>query len=210
MAFTELTTTNATEEANRLRIEFLFLDLETCERCRGTDSSLESAIDVVRETLTAAGVELEIEKIHIESAERARELRFVSSPTIRVNGRDVALELRESSCGSEACTDGCGESIACRVWVHRGEEYTEPPVAMIVDAILREVYRGSPMEAASVADPYELPANLARFFNVAPQADAETPAVSSCCSPAEQSSCCEAEDKAECCGAATEGSCGCR
>jgi hypothetical protein len=36
--------------------------------------------------------------------------------SIRVNGRDVALELRESSCGSEACTDGCGEPIACHVW----------------------------------------------------------------------------------------------
>ncbi len=200
---------------DRLRIEFLFLDLETCERCRGTDSNLESALGLVRETLLATGVEIEIDKVQVESAEQARKLRFESSPTIRVNGRDVALELRESSCGSEACTDGCGESIDCRVWVHREAEYTEPPVEMIVDAILREVYGGSVMERAPVMEPYELPANLARFFGVEPAAgaevaEAEARTESACCSPAEQSSCCEPEDKAECCDASPGSTCGCR
>jgi Domain of unknown function (DUF2703) len=56
-------------------------------------------------------------------------------------GRTSRWSCEESSCGSEACTDGCGDQIACRVWVHRGREYTEPPVAMIVDAILGHVYR---------------------------------------------------------------------
>lgn len=97
------------QSSDGLRIEFLFLDLTTCSRCLGADRSLESALDVVREALQATGVELEVDKILVESAEQARTLRFVSSPTIRVDGHDVALELRESSCGSEACTDGCGE-----------------------------------------------------------------------------------------------------
>jgi hypothetical protein len=81
----------------------------------------------------------------------------VSSPTIRVNGDDVALELCESSCGSEACTDGCGDQIACRVWVQRGREYTEPPVAMIVDAILGHVYSGPSPRPRVEAQSYELP-----------------------------------------------------
>ena len=84
-----------------LRIDSLFLDLTTCTRCRGADRSLESALEVARDVLTAAGTEVEVNKIHVESATKARELGFVSSPTIRVNGRDIALELRESSCGSE-------------------------------------------------------------------------------------------------------------
>jgi Domain of unknown function (DUF2703) len=208
-----------TTTTDRLRIDFLFLDLETCTRCRGTDRSLESALDAARELLAANDTEVEVNKIHVESAELARELRFESSPTIRVNGRDVALELRESSCGSEACTDGCGEAIACRVWVHAGKEYTEPPVALIVDAILREVYGEAVVKRGPDAASYELPENLERFFagrvaaepHQAPaQAAAAAPVHADCCSPAGQRSCCDAEDKAECCGAATGGSCGCR
>ncbi len=187
----------------RLRIEFLFLDLTTCTRCLGADRSLEAALEVVRETLEGAGVEVELDRVLVASEEQARALRFVSSPTIRVDGRDVALELRESSCGSEACTDGCGDHIACRVWVYRGREYTEPPVAMIVDAILRRVYG----DAAPASEPgaYELPENLARFFSGKPAA-----AESACCAPAEQEACCAPEAKAECCGADHEQGCGCR
>jgi hypothetical protein len=190
-----------------LRIDFLLLDLTTCTRCRGADRNLESALEVARDVLTAASAEVAVNKIHVESAAQARELGLVSSPTIRVNGRDIALELRESSCGCEGCTNGYGESIDCRVWVHGGREHTEPPVEMILDAILREVYGGSAVERARHPEPYELPENLERFF--AGKA-AAVPAATACCSPAEQSSCCEAEDKVECCGTATETGCGCR
>ena len=196
------------QTSGRLRLEFLFLDLTTCSRCLGADRSLESALDVVRKVLQATSVELEVDKILVESAEQARALRFVSSPTIRVDGQDVALELRESSCGSEACTDGCGDQIACRVWVHRGEEYTEPPVAMIVDAILGHVYGGAPSSGASEPEPYELPENLTRFFSARSVSAEATP--SACCASSEQNSCCEAEAKADCCGAEIEEGCGCR
>jgi Domain of unknown function (DUF2703) len=188
-----------------LRIEFLFLDLTTCSRCLGADRSLESALDVVREVLQATGVELEVDKILVESAEQARALRFVSSPTIRVDGHDVALELRESSCGSEACSDGCGDQIACRVWVYRGHEYTEPPIGMIVDAILGHVYGGAELRAGSVAEAYELPQNLVHFFS---GRGASTE--SACCPASELESCCEQAAKEECCGASTKEGCGCR
>ena len=137
----------------------------------------------------------------VESEEQARALRFVSSPTIRVDGDDVALELRESSCGSEACTDGCGDQIACRVWVHRGREYTEPPVQMMVDAILGHVYGGAPARAASEPGAYELPENLARFF--AGKAASAAFRDRACCPPAEQRFCCDADAKEGCCDAAT-------
>lgn len=191
-----------------LRIDFLFLDLTTCTRCRAADRSLASALEVARDVLTAAGTEVQVNKIHVESAAQARALGLVSSPTIRVNGRDIAHELRESRCGREACSDGCGEQVDCRVWVHRGREHTEPPVEMILDAILRELYAGSAVERERAPDPYELPENLERFF--AGNAAAVTADGSGCCSPAEQSTCCEAEDKPECCGTATGTGCGCR
>jgi hypothetical protein len=196
-----------------MQIDLLYLDLEKCDRCRGTDRNLGLALDAVATELEARGIAVDVRKSHVTSAEQARELRMLSSPTLRVNGRDVALELHESSCGSESCTDGCGESINCRVWIHEGEEHTVPPVAMIAEAILREV---SDVGARGTADgleanSYELPENLARFFagaEVARQHAADAPA--QCCSTQEQRSCCKPVEKAACCGSATDGSCGCR
>ena len=191
--------------SRKLRIEFLFLDLTTCTRCLGAERSLASALEVVRETLEAAGVEVELDKVLVASEEQARALRFVSSPTIRVDGRDVALELRESSCGSEACTDGCGDQIACRVWVYRGREYTEPPVAMIVEAILRRVYGarapGRRARAGGLRAAGEPGALLRRQGRLSGE---------DCCEPAEQETCCAPEAKADCCGADHEAGCGCR
>jgi Domain of unknown function (DUF2703) len=157
-------TIDGPETRRKLRIDLLVLDLTTCTRCLGANRSLEAALERVGDVLRAAGVEPEVNKVRVESAEHARALRFVSSPTIRVDGEDVALELRESPCGAEACTDGCGDDTACRVWVYRGVEYTEPPVEMIVDAILRRVYGEAAAPRADVAAGYALPPNLVRFF----------------------------------------------
>ena len=195
-----MTTAPDALDAGEVRIEFMFLDLTTCTRCLGTDRSLESALELTREVLAATGVKVEVSKILVESAEQARALRFASSPTIRVNGTDVTLELRESPCGSEACTDGCGDQIACRVWVHRGQEYTEPPPAMIVEAILREVYgRAGAAGSAASTGSYELPENLERFYA---GKDAAAGQRDACCSPAKQETCCGPSDKADCCGTA--------
>src|SRR5688500_14156302 len=126
--------------AEKLIIDFLYLDLTTCTRCRGTDRSLDAGLAAVGDVLAAAGVKVEVRKVHIRSAAEARAWRFVSSPTGRINAVDIAVELRESSCGSEACVDGCGDHIDCRVWVFGGREYTEPPRGLIVDAVLRQMY----------------------------------------------------------------------
>ena len=189
-----------------LVIDFMYLDLETCDRCRGTDASLEDALADVGRVLDAAGVEVTVHKMLIDSAAQARALGFVSSPTIRVNGQDIALELRESSCAEcgEAC--GCDGQIDCRVWVWQGREYIVAPAPMIVDAMLREVYadRHRPAEAASAV---AVPENVLRFLAGKEQ---QAAASKSCCSSAKQDTCCDASEKASCCGAATAGSCGCQ
>lgn len=148
------------EAERKLEIELLYLDLDVCERCQGTEKSLEEALAEVSRVLEATGVEVEVKKIHVQSEEQARQLGFVSSPTIRINGRDIQLEVRESLC--ESCGDLCGENVNCRVWVYQGREYTVPPKGMIIEAILRAVY-GRPAEAGQ-EQPRELPENLRRFF----------------------------------------------
>lgn len=188
-----------------ITIDFLFLDLTTCTRCVGTDHSLEAALGIVRDVLGATGAVVAVRKTLVETAEQARDLRFVSSPTIRINGRDIALDLKETPCGSEACSCD-GDPIACRVWTYRGREYTEAPVGLIVDAVLGELYGGVARPRPGAPETYELPENLESFFAGESQGTIEQ---SACCSPAEQASCCEPSAKADCCEPLTSGGCGC-
>ncbi len=150
--------------SRQVDVDFLFLDLNTCTRCVGTNENLDIAIDSVKQVLALTGVQLNVNKVLIDSEEKAQAHRFVTSPTIRVNDRDIALETKESRCDS--CSDlcGCEEGTDCRVWIYQGQEYTEAPVAMIVDALLQEVY-GMPQKPADALVEYgEVPENLQNFF----------------------------------------------
>ncbi len=144
----------------KLLIEFMYIDLTVCDRCLGTDASLEEAVNETANVLKATGYNIEVRKILVESEEQARDLGFVSSPTIRINGQDIQLDLKESLC--ESCGDVCGEDVDCRVWIWQGREYTTPPKAMIIDAILKHVYGGA--VGGANLKPREVPDNLKRFF----------------------------------------------
>ncbi len=190
-------------------VDFLFLDLNTCTRCVGTNENLDIAIDSVKQTLGLTGVQLNVNKVLIDSEEKAQAHRFVTSPTIRVNDRDIALETKESQCDS--CSDlcACEEGTNCRVWIYQGQEYTEAPVAMIVDALLKEVY-GLPQKPADALVEYgEVPENLQHFF--ASQSQQVANMSPDCCALEKQESCCEPSEKSACCGEVSQtGSCGCQ
>lgn len=155
---------NQVEEKNKIIIDFLYLDLNICNRCQGTDTGLEEAIADVAKLLESVGVEIVINKIHVNSKEKAIQYRFITSPTIRVNGRDIQMEFKESLC--ESCGDLCGDEVDCRVWVYKGKEYNVPPKAMIIDAILREVYGNTKKMSNNEVNKksYQLPENLRKFF----------------------------------------------
>lgn len=153
-------TSSSRSAKKRVEIDFLYLDLSICTRCQGTDQSLDDALSEVGKVLEASGSEVVVNKINVTSEELAMKHRFVSSPTIRVNGRDIQMEVKESLC--ESCGDLCGDEVDCRAWVYQGEEYTVPPKAMIVEGILREVF-GGPTESVSRQD-YILPENLKRYY----------------------------------------------
>jgi hypothetical protein len=192
----------------KVAIDFLYLDLDTCDRCIGTNTNLDAALDQIAHLLQAAGIQVLVQKTHVASEDQARKLRFVSSPTLRVNGQDVALELRESPCGAEACT--CNGGIDCRVWVWQGQELTEAPTPMTVDAILGEVYGGSDRPVTEALLPEDVPENLKRFFASKREQPSNQATEMSCCSATEQATCCEPSAKTSCCGAAPAGSCGCQ
>ena len=148
---------------HQVAIDFMYLDLETCTRCcRGTDANLEAALAEVGRVLDAAGEDVSVRKTLVASAEQARALGFVSSPTIRVNGTDIALELRVAAL-SAARPALAMAPLTAEVWVWQGQEHTEAPTSMIVDAILRGIYGGG--ERAIAPLPVgAVPENLARFF----------------------------------------------
>ncbi len=151
-------------EKRKIVIDFMYLDLSICMRCQGAEDSLEEAIADVAKVLELTGAEVVVNKIHIDSKEKAIQYRFESSPTIRINGKDIQLEIKESLC--ESCGDLCGDEVDCRVWVYKGKEYNVPPKAMIIDAILREVYSDKKVQLNERVDTkaYQLPENLRRFF----------------------------------------------
>ena len=148
-----------------LQIEFLFLDLATCTRCRATDATLLEAIERTRPALDTAGVAVDLTKTLVASEAQAQALDFVSSPTIRINGVDIAGELVESACDSCSETCACNGGVDCRDWLWRGERSHEPPLGLIVEAILRHA-GGADLGGATTpaSGSGTVPANLRRYF----------------------------------------------
>lgn len=132
----------------KLKIDFLYLDLSTCERCGKTDKVLDDALDELKEEMRDAG-EVIVNKIKIKSDEEARKHGLVRSPTIKINGVDVeeilsgALEVKDNYC--ESCADICGDSCLestgggtqCRVVGYQGKTYEAVPKEMIKEAIIK-------------------------------------------------------------------------
>ena len=63
-----------------MRVSFLYY-----EDCPSYDLALERLRDVMDEE----GIPGEVEVVKVETEEQARELRFVGSPTIRVDGQEI-------------------------------------------------------------------------------------------------------------------------
>ncbi|MPM11728.1 hypothetical protein SDC9_58078 [bioreactor metagenome] len=143
----------------KVLVEYLYLDLQTCDRCIGTDEVLDEVMTILTPALQLAGLEVEYSKIKMETAEFAERYRFLSSPTIRVNGQDICVSVKENSCG--CCSQISGTDVNCRVFEYQGNTYEVPPKEMLAGAVLKTVF--SPAECRRENN-YELPENLKTFF----------------------------------------------
>lgn len=152
---------NCCKKIKKIDIQFLFLDLNVCERCQGSDKNLDQAALLLRPILTELGYELNIEKININTEELAMAYQFLSSPTIRINRVDIEEDIQEDNCKS--CGDLCGDSVDCRVFTYQNKQYHEPPVGLIIDQILKSIYIPQ-----TVKEPvnYQVPENLLKFYRV--------------------------------------------
>jgi NAD-dependent dihydropyrimidine dehydrogenase PreA subunit len=147
-------------ETTTINIDFLYLDLTACTRCQGTESVLEKTIAEASLLLKASGYTVSLRKIHIDSLEKAKTVQFSLSPTIRVNGEDIALVSQESLC--KECGDLCDDQVTCRSWSYQGKSYDEPPKEILMEAILQIVKQ--PSSAKKATKPYEVPSNIIHFF----------------------------------------------
>ncbi len=145
-----------------LEVEFLFLDRTVCERCKGTEAEIQAAVEEAQRILGPTGIDVSLKMTHVRSEAEARALAFVSSPTIRIMGRDAAVEVKETPC------TGCGElgggEILCRAWTWQGREYSVPPKALLLDAILRDAYVHPSAAKVTPVPLAALPVNLKTFF----------------------------------------------
>ena len=178
-----------TKQINKRRvvIDFLYLDLSVCEWCKGTDKSLEEALNDISNILQASEIEVIVNKINVINEELAIKHKFITSPTIRVNGKDIQMEVRESLCDS--CGDLCGDNVDCRIWLFNGEEYKIPPKALIIEGILKSVYGSETTDIEKTE--YTLPDNLRKFYaamNEKKQANTKSDS-KSCCSGGENKCC---------------------
>ena len=159
----------ARAEKRRLDIDFLYLDLSACERCQDTESTLEEGIEEVARVLETTGVEVALNKIHVTSEKQAVALGFLVSPTIRVNGRDIQMNFRESLCDTCGTLCECEGGVSCREWEYQGQWYMAPPKGLIIEAILKEVYGGAGEAREEPQKAEEAPDNLKRFFSGLPK-----------------------------------------
>jgi hypothetical protein len=139
--------------------EYLYLDLNVCDRCVGTDSVLEDVLLELSPALNLAGYTVKLKKIKVCSEEMARKHRFASSPTIRINGRDILGSVQENRCG--CCSELSGADVDCRVFAYEGAAYDIPPKQMLADAILRAIFSAF---CGEEPQDYKLPENLKAFF----------------------------------------------
>ncbi len=141
-------------------VEYLYLDLNTCERCIGTDLELVEVLDVLTPALQLAGYDVQYKHIEMTTLELARQYRFLSSPTIRVNGVDIGGPVKENDCG--CCSDISGTEVDCRVWEAGGQIYDVPPQELLAEEILRRVFGHE--ERGCGCDAYVMPENLVTFY----------------------------------------------
>lgn len=119
-----------------LEIDFLFLDEKVCEPCGGSADALSKAVDLVEAPLKNMGIVTKVNKIHVLNHKIAVAEEFISSPTIRVNGKDIDPEQTEVDCPSCETLAGGNISVDCRTWHWQNEVYQSAPIGKIVEEIM--------------------------------------------------------------------------
>lgn len=146
-----------------LNVDYLYLDLQRCDRCQSTDQRLEEALELLRPVLLKLGYSFKLNKIHMSTKDLALKYRFLSSPTIRINNFDLFETVTENECG--CCSEISGHATDCRTFEEEGQTVNAPSVKLLIEKILLHI-----LNKPKVNDlkPYVLPENLELFYQKKP------------------------------------------
>lgn len=163
-----------------LLVDFLFLDRDRCDRCRGTEESLHDALERLEPIFDTLDVEVVVRNVRVTSDAAARRTRLESSPTVRIDGRDVQPAFDESPC--ESCGDRCSAEagIDCRTWTYRGEQHSQAPPELLLEALLQAALSPRDWARSAPRESYIVPENLQRFF-ADRSSDTAEERIDSCC-----------------------------
>lgn len=89
-----------------------------------------AALKLVKDVLAAQGVAADIHEVLVADEKMAHELQFVGSPTIRINGRDVAEESQERQ----------DFALSCRLYA--GSRHVGLPPVEVIHRAVAEARRG--------------------------------------------------------------------
>ncbi len=89
-----------------------------------------AAVELVKNVLAVQGVTAEIREVLIKDEGMASELRFLGSPTIRINGQDVAGGSQKAQ----------GFSLSCRLYA--GSKQVGLPTAEVIHRAVLEARLG--------------------------------------------------------------------
>jgi hypothetical protein len=98
-----------------VRVELLYFD--ACPHWRLADERLTEALHVLGRT------DVRVERYRVETAERAEELAFLGSPTIRIDGVDPFVTGREQV------------GLSCRLYTTASGLIGSPTTEQLVEAL---------------------------------------------------------------------------
>jgi hypothetical protein len=90
-----------------MRIEVLYFD--GCPNHAPT-------VEQVKQITADLGVQERVEEIEVTSLDQAQQLRFLGSPTVRVNGVDIDPSARQRTNYGLSCRFYCNADSICREW----------------------------------------------------------------------------------------------
>jgi len=119
-----------------MKIEILYiLDCPWCVKTKR----------LIRESLRELEVKADVKEILIDSEEKSRKYKFVGSPTVRINGKDIQEKLNKGRClPCEELTESTKETTefvkkeckcGCRVYIYKDKQYPYPPKEMLKEVI---------------------------------------------------------------------------
>lgn len=101
---------------------------------------------LIKESLKELKVDADLEKVLIDNDKKAKKFKFVGSPTVRINQKDIQTLIRKERCLpceeiSKKRTKFIKKEVkcGCRIYFYKGKKYPFPPKEMIKDAIRKYI-----------------------------------------------------------------------